>query len=516
MKKNLQLGEQKFAHLSRDEWKHLRRRAKTDLFFLCYGVLNYKKLSTRLHGNLCNWATAHQDAQFREFLMPRGHYKSTVMTIGDSIRIALPDDVGDQGWPYNLGTDARILIGHELHDTAKRFLFAIQSHFLSNPTLMGLFPECVPIERVQRINTSELALPRTELWPEPTFDTMGVGGRSQGKHWNYLKLDDLFGDKARDSESERNSTYEWFDNVQSFFSTFSQDKIDLIGTRWGFDDLYNHAHDMYGEELKKYIRKCEEVNPETGLIEPIFPEEFPSHKLAILKRKPKIYLAQYQNDPDSSTTEFQQGWLRYYNFVGTTRIATFSGTSRPVVRTVGELDKIIFIDPAMDGNAGYCVTGTDQLNNIFILKAEKNSWKPPELVAKILEDVARYQPRLVVIEAVTFSEVYKSWLEREMQLRGMRFKIEPAKTRNRSKDNRIKGLSNYFSAGQIYFNQGQTEILQEYREFGASKNIHILDALAYGPEYWRAAQPKREQDDFRKAESELMAGRDKHTGYSKI
>lgn len=448
--------------------------------------------------------------------MPRGHYKSTVVTIADSIRIALPDDVGDQGWPYSLGPNARILIGHELHDSAKRFLFAIQQHFLDNPTLMGLFPECVPVERVQRINTGELELPRSERWPEPTFDTMGVGGRSQGKHWNFLKLDDLFGDKARDSETERNSTYEWFDNVQSFFSTFSRDKIDLIGTRWAFDDLYKHAHDLYGDDLKKYIRKCEEFNPETGQVEPIFPEEFPVEKLKILKRKPKIYLSQYQNDPDSSSTEFQQGWLRYYNYLGTTRIATFSGSTRPVVNSIMELDKILLIDPAMDGNAGYVVTGTDATNNVFVLKAEKGSFKPNELVQKIFDDVARYQIRLVVIEAVTFSEVFQSWIEREMRLRGLRFKIEAAKTRNRSKDNRIKGLTNYFAAGQIYFNEGQHDVLKEYREFGASKDIHILDALAYGPEYWRAAQPKKLTEDFINAERELMNGRNVRTGYSKI
>jgi predicted phage terminase large subunit-like protein len=459
--------------------------------------------------------TAHQNFQFREILMPRGHYKSTISTISDSIRIALPDDVGDQGWPYCLGTDARILIGHELHDTAKRFLSAIQSHFLSNPTLMGLFPECIPTERVQRINTSELELPRTEWWPEPTFDTMGVGGRSQGKHWNFLKLDDLFGDKARDSDAERMATYDWFDNVQSFFSSFAQDKIDLIGTRWAFDDLYAHAHKMYEDDLHKYIRKCEEPD-ERGNLVSIFPEEFPQEKLKILKRKPKVYLSQYQNDPDSSATEFQQSWLRYYNFVGTTRIATFSGSARPRVLTTGELDKVILIDPAMDGNAGYIITGTDAGNNVYILHAEKNSWKPNELVNKIFEDVAKYQPRLVVIEAVTFSEVYKSWVESEMKVRGLRFRIEPAKTRNRSKDNRIKGLTNYFAAGQIFFSETQHDLLKEYREFGASKDIHILDALAYGPEYWRAAPPKRDYDDYRKAAQEVMTNRDIHTGYSKI
>jgi phosphopentomutase len=121
---------------------------------------------------------------------------------------------------------------------------------------MGLFPEAVPSPRKTRINKWELELPRSLTGnPEPTIDTLGVGGKSQGRHYNYIKLDDIYGDKARDSEAESATTKEWFDNIQSFFSTFLKDKLDLTGTRYDLDDVYAHAEERYGTQLVKYSER---------------------------------------------------------------------------------------------------------------------------------------------------------------------------------------------------------------------------------------------------------------------
>lgn len=507
-------ADKEMGRYTTDEWKYLRLRAKNDLFFLCYGVLGYKKLSTNLHGNLAEWLEKTRVHQFREILLPRNHFKSTICTISDAIQIALPDDSNVAEWPRNLGTNCRILIGHETVESASRYLNSITSHFLSNPTLMGLFPECVPNPKKNRINKNELELPRTEIWSEPTFDTIGVGGRSQGRHYNFLKLDDLFGDKARDSATERQTTLDWFDNIQSFFSTFAKDHLDLIGTRWSFNDLYAHAHEMYGDELKKYIRGCEEVIVSEDGSEhkvTIFPEEFPIEKLNILKKNRKVWTAQYANDPKEGATTFQENWKKFYHWVGENRVSTFGGR---VVNLRNETDNIILIDPAINGLAGYVITGMNNQDQIFVIEATKKVFTPPELVEKIFSDVIRWQPRIVVIESVLFSDLFQHWIMREMSIRGIRFKIEPAKTRQRTKFARVSGLSNYFAAGQILFNETQSDIIEEYNNFGATDNYHLLDALAYGPEFWRRGGFNM----FATPDSAMqkISGRDNVTGYSNI
>lgn len=498
--------------ITTDEWLYIRRKCKLDLFFECEFLLGYKRLSPNLHGNLALWNQNHENDQFCEYLLPRGHFKSTVLTIGDSIRIALPYDLGGLPWPRGLGTNVRICIGHEVVDTAARFLFSITGHFLQNPRMIGFFPECVPDKRKHRINKFELELPRSEIWNEPTFDTIGVGGASQGKHYNFLKLDDLFGEKARESAANRRRAIDWFDNIQALFSTFEKDHFDLIGTRWGLDDLYAHAHDSYGDQLKKYIRSCEERDG-NGVLRTIFPEEFTPKKLIILKKNRKIYTAQYQNDPKRGSGEFEESWLKRAVWVRENVVSPDRETNERI-NVRNDCDICIFVDPATEGLSGISVTAEDFKERIFVVEAIKKSFDPSQLVEKIFQLVQRWQPRVVVIEAVLFSIVYQHWIEREMKFRGIHFRIEPGKTRNTQKADRIRGLVNYFKAGQIFFMEGQQDLEDEYIAFNGENvdNVHILDSIAYGPEFWR--KPTRRVMENREAVAQRLV-RDSATGYSK-
>jgi hypothetical protein len=99
-----------------------------------------------------------------------------------------------------------------------------------------------------------------------------------------------------------------------------------------------------------------------------------------------------------------------------------------------------------------------------------------------------------------------------MRFRGISFRIEPGKTRNRQKEDRVRGLVNYYTAGQIFYGHGQVELIEEHNAFGTTENYHILDALAYGPEHWR--KPTRRVMDQRELAAQSLS-RDKATGYSK-
>ncbi|KKK51227.1 hypothetical protein LCGC14_3117050, partial [marine sediment metagenome] len=239
--------------LDEDEIKELQTLAKTDTFFLAYSILGYTKLTTKFHGHFCAWLDKTRTEKkiideevsdellwlYRLTLLARSHFKSTIKTITGAVQLALPDVSGKEAYPFDLGTNIRVLLGHEAHAGSQRFLYEITGHFTGNPKLIALFPECVPNPRVQRINKSELELPRSSFWAEPTFDTIGVGGRSQGRHYDYIKLDDIFGDKARDSRVEKESLIQWFDNIQSFLIELKTSHIDVVGTRWSVDDVYS-------------------------------------------------------------------------------------------------------------------------------------------------------------------------------------------------------------------------------------------------------------------------------------
>lgn len=518
-------AESDYARLDSDTISHYRSLAKRDRYFLAHAILGYSRLSPRLHGSLCGWLERTAEAQFRLILLPRSHFKTTLVTITDSIQAALPGD--GEPWPRNLGTNVRVLLAHESHEGATRFLYEVAAHFCNNSRLMGLFPECVPSPRIQRMNKFELELPRTEHWAEPTFDTIGVGGLSQGRHWNLVKLDDLFGVRARDSKAERDTTIEWFDNIQSFLVRLALDHIDVIGTRYSIDDLYGHALKMYGPKILKYIRRIkernEEVYKETGevVLEPIFPEEFTDEALEILKKNPKVWNAQYVNDPREGQAEFDPAWKRYFHWTKKREIAIFRSDGRPPERfNTMEMDRVLLVDPAVHGRSGIVLTASDNKLRLFTLLAEKRRMSPPEFVDRIFKIVTEWWPRVVAIEEVAFSAVYQPWIEREMRVRGVRFNIVPVRPKrlrgveDHSKPGRVKGLATFFAAGQIYFNEGQTDLIEEYDNFGATDDYHLLDALAYGPEVWRAAFSKQEQDKRVRAEEEFLAQIDMETGYS--
>lgn len=507
--------------LGKEKINLLRRQAKTDLFFLASTILNYSKLSPGLHGHFATWMKRTGNTQYRLILLPRGHYKSTITTIADSIQIVLPDDGGNEPYPRNLGPEVRVLIAHEGQEHAARFLTSITSHFRTNPLLMALFPECIP-GKAQRINKTELELPRKSYWAEPTIDVMGVGTRAQGRHYDFLKLDDIYGAEARDSDAVHRATLLWIDNIQSFLLTPSTDHIDFIGTRYRHDDVYKHVMDVYDEQLVKYIRPIVEYDPKQDKKVSIFPEQFPESTLKILQKNPIVFNAQYLNDPLAGAAEFDRAWERYYKRIKwdtPDRRLSYEGTDG-VVRTHSwlELDRLIIVDPATVGNSGIVVTGTDSSTNpkSFILESIQKRLQPPDLVSLIFQLVRKWQPRGVVIEEVLFSQLFRHWIQREQSVRNEYFRIIPAKTKQRSKEDRVRGLATWFANGQIILHEGDEELIRQFRQFPGINEYHMLDALAYGPEFWRASRGDDEIERRESAIEYIQRTRDPITGYSKV
>jgi hypothetical protein len=516
-------------HYNKSQWEQFRWLAKHDLYFLLYSILGYDRLSINLHGHYCKWIEKNRIERFVMELLPRNHFKSTTDTIGDSIQIALPGGE-DMPYPYNLGTNVAILISHEAHASAKRYLFEITAHFLTNTALIALFPEAIPQRKLNRINKEELELPRTRIQKEPTFDTMGVGASSQGKHFDILKLDDLVGKKQMDSVTEMQNVLDWFDNIQSFFRIFKLGKFRLTGTRWGDNDVYAHAEARYGEQLKIYRRPVEEFNKETGKKEPIFPEEVSSKDLEILKKNKKIFRAQYENDPDAGSSEFNEASIsRRFGWGPSNQIINFATKERIDVR---DCNVFIFVDPAPEGLGGYVVTATDHKPRHYVLEALQTELSSPQVCEWVFSRVAKWQPMGVAIEKVLFSELYKPWFESEMKLRNIRFNIIEYTTKNQTKQTRVKGLTNYLDGGLIYFNETHysrsdpsnggdpkrvdSDIIYQLKKFPTIKHYHTLDALAQGPGIWVAATDKRKWKEAAEKYKKELDKRDVNTGYSEM
>lgn len=525
-------AEEKLQDLTNDQIQYLRRRCKTDLFFLANGPLEYDLLSPGLHGSYARWLEKTRATnRFRLQLLPRGHYKSTIGTITESVQLALPTDGLELPYPWDLGTAIKILIAHENRESASRFLFEIVEAFMSKPIMLALYPECIPSKRKQRLNKWEVELPRRSYSKEPTFDTIGVGGAAQGRHYNRLKLDDLVGENARDSETVMRGVLDWFDNIMSLTTRFKIDGWDLIGTRWSALDVYGHALKNLGIDRESSFIKIAHQDYDDGLIatyirgaiengEPIFPEEFDLDTLNIVRKNRKVWAAQYANNPkESGLTTFNPNWLKYYNVKGS-NIYVFekNGVSTRKL-SVWDLERFIMVDPSMGetdraDESGLIVTGVDKDFNIYILETVKLRITPPELIEMMFRLYTKWRPKWISMEEVIFSAVFKYWFQRECIRRGVNPSIYPYKPGGkRSKIARIEGLTTYFAAGQVYLLEGMHDFRDEYEWFPLGESEHLLDALAQGPELWIPAKMQEQHSDYAAAEKEILEMRDAETGY---
>jgi len=553
-------AEKKYEDLDSDTIEHLRRRMKNDLYFLA-SMLGYNKLHPVFHGHYARWLERQRGQQYRLTLFARGHYKSTLNTIVDSIQMALPN-VGNvvQAHPYVHGPNLKLLIAHEVREKASEFLFEIASAFTKNETMLALFSDCIPSKRVQRVNKWELELPREEHHRHATFSTIGAGGAAQSGHYHWLKLDDLVGEDARNSETVMKRVLSWFDNIASLLTDLEIDGWDLIGTRWAFADVYSHAikvygidtgttlYDVNGKKLRyrnsvtNCLAKKDLVENSGGLLrvyargaveegEPVFPVQFNekgkyisgfSHsKLNILRKNALVWAAQYANNPmEAGLTEFI--WpLKYYKVDIYNNIVVETGDLRnpTIKRKLRDLAVYIFCDPSMGESdqadeTGIVVTGVDQESNIFILETIKKRLRPPDFVDHAFRLYLKYRPRVFAIEEVNFSGIYRYWIEKEATRNRTNLPITAYKPGSaRSKEARIRGLAHFFSAGQVYIHEGMHDFRDEYEQFPMGQSQHLLDALAQGPEFWKSGMDTRSLQQTQERVTQLLEERSILTGY---
>ena len=540
IEESIAISDFKRKKLGDTELDRLRKLCKSDLFFLT-SILGYDLLSEDLHGHMCMWLERTRGERYRLILLPRGHYKSTIITICESIQIALPNVAGLSEFPYTLGNNVKLLLAHETRESASRFLFEIAAAFTDNPLLMALFPESVPTPRKQRMNKWELELPR-DIHPrpkEPTFDTMGSGGAAQGRHYHHIKLDDIIGEAARDSETVMNTAVMWFDNINSLLTRPKLDGWDLIGTHWAYNDIYQHAIKMYGIDRKSSILnnydKIDIDKMDDGVMhvygrgvvednEIIFPEELDWEYINRLRKNMLVFATQYANNPRAAgLTDLDPAWLKLYNVSGEELIWwEKEGHKNEGANKVSwwDLNRMILVDPTVGESEaadelGILVVGLDAYMRIFILKTIKRIITPPDFVDLIFKLESTWYPRFVAIEEVAFSALFRHWIEREAEHLGTRINIVKYKPGSRkSKVARVRGLANYGSAGQIYIQEGMHDFRDEWEKYPMDPgNMHLLDALAQGQEVWSPGSDRDYAEEEEKALERSLGMRSRTTGY---
>lgn len=497
---------EEIASLNTSQVEQLRKRARRDLYFLSKGIIGFEQVNPRTHGGLCRFMDS-DPALRRLLLMPRGHLKSSIATVADSVRLALDD-------PDN----CRILIANETATGAETFLRLIKQQFESNSVLRALFPELIPTRfQGQGVTWAahQASIVRNSIHASPTWRAIGVGGAAVGYHFSRIKCDDLIGLEADDSPAVMKEAIDWNDNIEPLLTNDKVDVIDWIGTRRKRHDLYSHVMSNYSGRLHVYTREAIEHD------EIIFPEMHTWDKYkGLMENQPRVWFAQYCNNPQAEgQTDFPGEKIRSFSFS-----ADFSEVQFVDPRGVAkkwrldQLDRVLCADPNSGAklapdDAAIVAVGVSPDDEAFVLHADSGKWSPSEFVDVIFRVAVRWKVRVVGIEQAgqqNTEHYFRLKSEREKRW----WRIEPLKHGNKNKEERIrKSLEPLIHLGQIYLQASQTKLRQQILDFPDLELFDQIDALAYFPRIARRPLKEEDEEESKKVISLALRRRSRRTGY---
>lgn len=482
----------------------LKEAAKNDLFVLCKGILNYKDINPPTHGAFCRFIQ-DEEKQRRLGLMPRTHLKTTIASVGDSIRLVLKDP-----------DETRILISGETALTAEKILTEIKGHWIKNKLLRALFSDLLPTRLAGpgvQWSSNIASLNRSRDYKEGNWNTVGVGGAVVGSHFNRIKCDDLIGLEAFNSPAAMRYAISWVSNIEPLLINQHSDIIDFIGTRWSRQDLYNFIMKYYGDRMAVFTRTA----IEDGKI--IFPQKHTMEGYQTMQREtPHVWFSQYQNNPlAAGISDFPNPQTFYFDNEG--RVVLLRGNDRRIWR-LDQLDKILTADPNSGAKtatdpAAISVSGVTPDDDIVTLDSWSGRLSPSEFVDKIFEKAKHWKVRVAGIEQAGQQNT-AHYFEKKQESEDFYVRILPLKPKGRDKIQRIRdSLEPIIRSGRLYVLATQTELRRMISEFPDTHPIDELDALAYGKEDGMWRRPYREEDleANTRALKLVVSRRNRRTGY---
>lgn len=471
-------------------------RCKTDLFYLCKYILasNPEMITEHTHRDICEITrpllpgfdtnskvdfhpivryvgdkvddilSDQFDANRNKLLLllPRGSFKSSLVTIGFTLQYVLND------------RDARVLIDSETYGKAKNFLTEIKGHLESNPKyraifkqIYGKFPDANKKDSSVRWTDAAVDLScRTTIKKEPSISCCGVDRSINGMHFDLIIADDLHSEK---NVTNKEQIQQVIDHCQLANSLLDPGKPKIIiGTRWDFQDAYNDVLTRQRPSYNIMLRKA--IEDDGSLF---FPERLSVAFLDEQKRDQgaSMFSMQYQNDPiDDATATFKHSYFKYVKWDLV--------EDKPI-------NWVFAVDPSMEGpysdRAAFVLAGLDAQGDLYVRTVNAAKMNYAGIISLMFDWNQRYKPRRIALETIATQSNIMYMLNAEQKQRGIWLPLQEIKSRSSSKEDRIRSLAPYFEFGRVFFIEecNQLEDLEyELTHFPKGANDDIIDALA--------------------------------------
>jgi hypothetical protein len=515
-------------------WHAQRHRARTDLLWLCNEVLGYRDVSERVHGPILKalqkfpgaveqhksvediiaaqqgkvlWEPRVKmellppnegflQSRDTQYLYPRGHLKSTVITVAHTIQ-----------WQLNY-PNVRILISTATETLVTGFIQEIRGHLTGNEALRHLFPEICPIAKDGKIpelgNLGGYTLPCRDntnkaLGPggkEPTVLASTVGSAITGYHGDVQKNDDLVEKINSSSQNGIDDVIRHFGSLGDLLEKYNTTDperplkgwVDTVGTPWDFSDLYQVRKNQQ-EELRIKGRP-ETVNM---VIESAAPN-WPLGPFLWPERMGYTALKEIEDDPTKGPAQLSAQYLMNPIVAGQGLIDDVKDIEWTPRRVFDELRPRMTLYAALDlhgmdpnskgsDNDYSCLTVGGFMNGRLYIEAMWHGRPTPEEVIEWLFECWAEYPQLVKfkIEKEAHARVLLAFLRAEQAKRGIWLPIEDTPRSNQqSKKDKIRGLRPWFTKKRLRFADDlgyRVQIQNEVKGFPKFRHDDILDTI---------------------------------------
>lgn len=408
----------------------IRQLCHDDLYYLCHDVLGYKDLVEPLHDDLCDFLeTAERRNKSSVTLIPRGHFKSTIATVGRCIQWMIRDQ------------DTTIGLGSADLKSSKKFLREIRNQLENNSKLKALFPDIFyadPQRESPKWTEEEIIIRRTFGKPTPKEGTVKVFGLEDGlptgDHYKKMVIDDSVNeDNVRTPERlEKVSTQSKY--LAPLLMTPDQ-PIHWVGTIYHIFDIYQGLIDDLDNMV--YLRSAEEGGS------PIFPERFTMETLAKTRIKlgSYIYSCQYMLRPvDPADKKFKREWLKRF--------------TKEIAAKYGHVFFLV-VDPASKQRknsdfTAMLVFGIDADMNFYLVDGIHDKLNPAERIDAVFRLVKKWDISTVGYETIGFQETDAFFIKQRQTKDGHYFNIVEITSHKTRKDERIMGLQPIMQAGRFW------------------------------------------------------------------
>jgi len=467
-----------------DKEEKIKKKALKDHFFYSKYILGYSKMEEQPHRGLCNFLKdSEQDRKL--ILMPRGSYKSSVVTVGWVM------------WMLEHNPDLRILVSGETQKNSRNFVKEIKTHYEQNEGLRRIFGNRVNQNNVWRddefiINTRKI------IKKESTVKASSLEKQSTtGQHYDIILLDDPCSPLNVNTFEQVQKTITYYRMLLSVLDPGGT--IVIIGTRYSAIDLYGYLMDLANGEYKYFDFYCKSaINNETG--ELLFPKVL-THAFLDRQRESQgafIFNSQYMNDPISSeTSTFKKEWIKYYEHEPF-GLVKFMSVDFAATRT------------STADYSAFVIVGVDHEKNMYVIEALQLKLNTTENLDKVFELYRKHKFQALGLEKYMLEKIYSSLIYERQTKEDCFFPLHEVKQDNRlSKEVRIKGLQPWFQRGRVFLKQDQTDLINQiiYYPLGV-KNDDLLDALKNFPDFIYPSDYVPVKDDKRHLDKVSQAAAD--------